>query len=136
MPVQIESICTLVQVYDMLESLRFYQEHLGFEIARQAPLFAEPYPHINWVMLRRGNAELMLNTAFEADRRPASRDPAWVAAHRDTAFFFACPDVDAAYEALKSSNLSPKPPIVTHYGRRQRRSRDAPLFSHLTVTAK
>jgi glyoxylase I family protein len=110
MTVQIEGVCTLIQVYDMLESVRFYREHLGFEIAQQALFFEHPYPHINWVLLRRGNAEFMLNTAYDADRRPPSRDPAWAGGHRDTTLFFGCPDVDGAYENLKNSGLSPSPP--------------------------
>jgi catechol 2,3-dioxygenase-like lactoylglutathione lyase family enzyme len=119
MTVQIASLCTLIQVYDMLESVRFYREHLGFEIAQQAPLFEHPYPHINWVLLRRENAAFMLNTAYDADQRPPSRDPAWAGGHRDTTFFFGCPDLDGAYASLKNSGLSPKPPAVTHYGMKQ-----------------
>ena len=119
MTVRIEGICALIQVYDMLESVRFYREYLGFEIAQQAPFFDHPYPHINWVLLKRESAEFMLNTAFEADQRPASREPAWVAGHRDTTLFFGCPDVDAAYASLKSSGLSPNPPVITHYRMKQ-----------------
>ena len=71
------------------------------------------------MLLKHGNAGFMLNTAFDADQRPASRDPAWVAGHRDTTLFFDCPDVDRAYESLKDSGLSPKPPVITHYGMKQ-----------------
>ncbi len=39
----------------------------------------------------------MLNTAYEEDARPRAPDPARVAAHEDTAIYFSCPDVDAAY---------------------------------------
>ena len=119
MVVRIEGVCALIQVYDMLESVGFYREQLGFEIAQQAPSFEQPYPHMNWVLLRRENTEFMLNTAYEADKRPPSRDPAWVRAHRDTTLFFGCPDVDAAYETLKDTGLTPRPPVITHYGMKQ-----------------
>jgi glyoxylase I family protein len=119
MPVRIEGICTLIQVFDMLESLAFYGAHLGFEVHQQAPFFEKPYPHINWVWLKRDNAELMLNTAFEADTRPQARDPAWNAGHRDITLYFGCPDVDTAYESLRLSGLRVMPPVVTHYGMRQ-----------------
>jgi catechol 2,3-dioxygenase-like lactoylglutathione lyase family enzyme len=119
MSVQLKSSCTLIQVYDMLESVQFYRHHLGFEIAQQSPFFEQPYPHFNWALLKHENAEFMLNTAFEADRRPALRNPEWKRGHRDVTLFFACPDVDGAFESLKDSGLSPKPPMVTHYAMKQ-----------------
>jgi uncharacterized glyoxalase superfamily protein PhnB len=119
MTVKIEGVCALVQVFDMLESVEFYRTYLGFEIAQQAPLFEKPYPHINWVMLKRDGAMFMLNTAYEAEQRPSTRDPAWVASHRDVTLYFGCPDVDAAYEALSRVGLSLKPPVTTHYGMKQ-----------------
>ncbi|MGD0189368.1 MAG: VOC family protein [Rhizomicrobium sp.] len=119
MTVQITAVCALIQVFDMLESVAFYRNHLGFDIAQTAPLFEKPYPHINRVLLKRGDAEFMLNTAYEADRRPAARDPIWLRAHRDITLYFGCPDVDAAYEELERSGLSLKPPTITHYGMKQ-----------------
>ena len=112
-------LCPLLQVFDMLESVRFYREHLGFGVALQSPLVERPYPHFNWALLKRGDTQLMLNTAYEADRRPAGRDAARCASHRDTGLFFGCPDVDAAYESLTHSGLAMKPPRVTHYGMKQ-----------------
>jgi glyoxylase I family protein len=117
--VEINGVCALIQVFDMMESLQFYRSHLGFEIVQQAPLFENPYPHINWVWLKRGGAELMLNTAYEAELRPAAREPGWIRSHRDVTFYFGCPDLDAAYDTLKRSGLSLKPPVVTHYGMKQ-----------------
>jgi len=98
----------------MLESVKFYCEHLGFEVASQAPLFEQPYPHFNWALLKRGDVELMLNTAYEADERPAARDALAAAAHRDTALYFSCPDVDEAYQFLRSQGLKLKEPAISH----------------------
>jgi hypothetical protein len=58
-----------------------------------------------WALLRRGGAELMLNTAYEDDSRPASPEPARVAAHADTGLFFECADVDVAYKHLSRSRI-------------------------------
>jgi catechol 2,3-dioxygenase-like lactoylglutathione lyase family enzyme len=104
----------MIQVFDMLESVRFYREHLGFEIEKQSPLFEQPYEHFNWALLKRGDVELMINTAYDADRRPASRDAARSSAHRDTALYFACPDVDEAYAFLRSQGLDVKAPTISH----------------------
>ena len=38
MPPKMHGLCPLIQVFDMLESVRFYREHLGFEIERQSPM--------------------------------------------------------------------------------------------------
>jgi catechol 2,3-dioxygenase-like lactoylglutathione lyase family enzyme len=103
----------------MLESVRFYREHLGFEIAQQSPRVEQPYPHFNWALLKRGDAEFMLNTAYEADERPTKREAARCATHRDVELFFSCSDVDGAYEALKHAGVAREPPKVTHYGMKQ-----------------
>jgi uncharacterized glyoxalase superfamily protein PhnB len=112
-------VCTLLQVFDMFESMRFYERHLGFVVEQQAPLVEQPYPHINWAMLVRDDMSLMLNTAYEADERPALRDPRWVAGHRDVCLYFSCPDVDGAYAILREQGLDVKPPTVASYGMKQ-----------------
>jgi glyoxylase I family protein len=119
MAFQITELCPLIQVFDMLESVRFYREHLGFEIAQQSPVIEEPYGHFNWALLKRDAMSLMLNTAYEADERPASRDTVYRSAHADTALYFGCPDVDAAYAQLKEAGLNLSPPTVARYGMKQ-----------------
>jgi glyoxylase I family protein len=118
-PLKIESLCPLIQVFDMVELLVFYRGLLGFEIHQNAPWFDEPYRHCNWVWLKRGPAELMLNTAYEADNRPASRDPAQTRAHGDTGFYLGCPDIDDAYQQLKAAGIAAKAPSVAPYGMKQ-----------------
>jgi catechol 2,3-dioxygenase-like lactoylglutathione lyase family enzyme len=116
---QITELCTLVQVYDMDESVRFYREHLGFEIAAQSPVLTQPYRHFNWALLKRGSVQLMLSTAYEAEERPALRDASRSAAHADTILYFGCPDIDGAYTALKAAGLPLGPPVVAPYGMKQ-----------------
>jgi catechol 2,3-dioxygenase-like lactoylglutathione lyase family enzyme len=116
---EITGLCPLIQVFDMLESVGFYCDRLGFEVFQHAPHQTEPYPHFNWAWLKRGNTELMLNTRYEADRRPAARDATRTTVHDDTILYFGCPDVDAAYEILKTSGLQLNPPVVAPYGMKQ-----------------
>ena len=115
MAIDVRGVCPLLQVFDMPTSLRFYRDVLGFEVVHRS----QPTDNCDWALLRLNDAELMLNTAYEDDERPAAADPARVAAHRDTALFFGCPDVDAAYAQLRSSGLSVKEPRVAHYGMKQ-----------------
>jgi catechol 2,3-dioxygenase-like lactoylglutathione lyase family enzyme len=119
MTLSINGLCTLIQVYDMDEAVAFYRGTLGFEIAQHSPVLERPYHHFNWALLRRGSVQLMLNTAYEADVRPAARDASRQAAHGDTILYFDCPDVDGAYAALKAAGLGVSPPSVAPYGMKQ-----------------
>src|SRR5262249_2258683 len=110
LPIDIQSGTTLLQVFDMPTSLRFYREILEFELIEGTD---------DWVYLRRGNVELMLNTAYESDERPPRPDPTRIAAHDDTGIFFGCPDVDAAYEHIKSKGWQADPPKIVSYGMKQ-----------------
>jgi glyoxylase I family protein len=119
----IRELVPLLQVYDMPTSLRFYRDKLGFTVAATSPEMGDDYFH--WVMLRLGEAELMLNTAFESnDERPPKPEAARVAAHGDTGLFFACPDVDGAYQELRSKGVEANAPTVAPYGMKQLYLRD------------
>jgi catechol 2,3-dioxygenase-like lactoylglutathione lyase family enzyme len=113
-------LCPLLQVFDMPAALRFYRDVLGFvEVEKSAPGDA-----VDWVWLRQGDAELMLNTAYEGDQRPASPDPARVAAHADTILFLGCDDLDAVYAHLTAHRVPANPPTVAPYGMRQLHATD------------
>jgi catechol 2,3-dioxygenase-like lactoylglutathione lyase family enzyme len=66
----------------------------------------------------------MLNTAYDEGERPASPALERVASHGDTGLFFGCPDVDAAYEQVKSHGVPCAPPKTAWYGMRQLSFRD------------
>jgi catechol 2,3-dioxygenase-like lactoylglutathione lyase family enzyme len=102
-------------VFDMPTSLAFYRDVMGFEVISDPPEDGR----CDWVWLKRGESELMLNTAYEAENRPPAPDPARVAAHADTALFFGCEDVDAACADLRARGVAAKEPIVTGYGMKQ-----------------
>jgi catechol 2,3-dioxygenase-like lactoylglutathione lyase family enzyme len=119
MAVDLRGVCTLLQVFDMMQAVRFYREHLGFEVIQQSPLIEAPYLHFHWCLLEREGVQLMLNTAYETHERPAAPDPARFAAHDDTCLYFSCPDVDAAYADLRAQGLEMAPPKIAPYGMKQ-----------------
>ena len=100
----------LLQVFDMPTSLAFYRDILGFGVKQSTS---------DWAWLERDGVELMLNTAYESHARPPAPDGRRVAAHDDTALYFACPDVDAAYAHLRSHGVAAKEPRVAPYGMKQ-----------------
>ena len=121
MTLKLEGLCPLLQVFDMPRSLAFYRDVLGFEVVASAP---EGTDACEWAWLRHGSAELMLNTRYESDDRPAAPDPARVAAHDDTALYIGCRDVDAAYRYLRGKGFDLAEPVVTHYGMKQLHLKD------------
>jgi glyoxylase I family protein len=116
MAIEVRGLAPLMQVFDMPASIAFYRDVLGFEIKATD---GKPVPHNDWVLLELNSAQLMLNTAYESDQRPAAPDPARIAAHDDTCIYFGCPDVDAAYGYLRDKGLKLKPPKVAPYGMKQ-----------------
>jgi glyoxylase I family protein len=116
MPIDIRGMTPLLQVFDMPTSIKFYCESLGFEIVTTD---GKPAPNCDWVLLRLNGAELMLNTAYEKDQRPAKPDPARISVHEDVGLFFGCPDVDAAYRHLRSLGIETKEPKMAPYGMKQ-----------------
>jgi catechol 2,3-dioxygenase-like lactoylglutathione lyase family enzyme len=115
MELKIGGLCPLLQVFDMPASIRFYRDLLGFAVVSPVP----DGDLCDWVLLDLHGSELMLNTAYESDSRPAAPDPARVAAHGDTTLFFDCVDVDDACAALKTKGLDVGEPVVRDYGMKQ-----------------
>jgi catechol 2,3-dioxygenase-like lactoylglutathione lyase family enzyme len=113
--IALRGLCPLIQVYDMPTSLRFYRDVLGFgEVEKSGP-----GDDVGWAWLRHGEAEVMLNTAYDAGERPSSPDPARVAAHADTILFVGCPDLEGAYAHLVAHGVKVEPPKVAPYGMKQ-----------------
>lgn len=115
MSLRIGGFATLLQVFDMPTSLAFYRDVLGFEVVSDAP----DDGMCDWVMLKRYESELMLNTAYEADDRPPAPEPTRISAHADIGLFFGCEDVDAAYAFLQQHGVAANAPVVTDYGMKQ-----------------
>jgi glyoxylase I family protein len=112
---ELRSLCPLIQVFDMPLSLAFYRDILGFEIVQQS----SPGDNCDWVWLKRDGAELMLNTMFESDSRPAEPDEVRRHSHGDTGLFIGTRNVDGMYEFLTQRGIASEPPVVTPYGMKQ-----------------
>jgi catechol 2,3-dioxygenase-like lactoylglutathione lyase family enzyme len=115
MPIKVEGLAPLIQVFDMPTSVAFYRDVLGFEIIGRSA----PGDDIDWGLLQLDGAQLMLNTAYEKPYRPPAPNAQRVAAHEDTALYFSCPDVDAAYAHLRAAGIEANPPRVASYGMKQ-----------------
>jgi glyoxylase I family protein len=115
MAIEIRGMSPLLEVFDMPRSLAFYRDKLGFRVIGDSGQGSES----GWVMLELGDATIMLNTAYDDVARPDAEDPVRVAAHHDTCIYFGCPDVDAAYQHLKSNGVQPDPPSSAPYGMKQ-----------------
>jgi catechol 2,3-dioxygenase-like lactoylglutathione lyase family enzyme len=125
MALDVRGVTTLLQVYDMPTSVRFYRDVLGFEMVNYSPPRGGGEDRFHWCWLRLGGADVMLNTAYEFDEeRRVPPDPARMAAHGDTGLFIGCPDVDAAYKELRGKGVEVTKPQVAPYGMKQMSLRD------------
>jgi len=122
MSIQLRGVCTLLQVFDMPTSIRFYRDVLGFEVLRTTtPREGDQF---DWGLLQLDDVQVMLNTAHEQDHRPAQPDQARIKAHRDTCLYFGCPDVDAAYRHLQAQGIDAEEPQIAPWGSKQLYVRD------------
>lgn len=120
MTLEVDGMAPLIQVFDMAEALAFHQGALGFEIvADSGEVDAPEGRFFHWCWLRLGDADLMLNTAYDSGERPPERDPARQAAHDDLCLYFNVPDVDAAAAHLRARGLDVEGPRTAAYGMRQ-----------------
>ena len=119
MAIDVRGVCPLLGVYDMPTAVRFYRDKLGFELVSTSPALGGE-DRFHWCLLRLGDAEVMLNTAYEFDEeRPSREKHARERGHGDTCLYFGCPDVDAAYEELRAKGVDVKEPKVAPYGMKQ-----------------
>lgn len=120
MTIRVNGLAPLLQVYDMPESLAFYRDTLGFEVVEASPLVDTPEGRFShWMWLRLGPAHVMLNTAYDAGKRPATRAATRQRWHGDTCLYFGCADVDAVYATLQTRLPDLRPPADAPYGMRQ-----------------
>jgi catechol 2,3-dioxygenase-like lactoylglutathione lyase family enzyme len=126
MSIDLRGMTPLIQVFDMATSLKFYCDVLGFDIVQADSNTVAP--NRNWVWLRRDDIGLMLNTAYEYDKRPQSPDPRRTASHGDTGLFIGAPDVDAVFAHLRTKGVDVEKPKVAPYGMKQLYVRDPDGF--------
>ena len=129
MPLDVQSLTPLLQVYDMPTSIHFYRDQLGFEIVNTSPNLGAP-DKVHWAMLRLGQSLLMLNTAYEFDdERPTPPDPARIAAHNDTGLYFGCSNLEASFLELTAKGVPITAPKTTPYGMREISIKDPDGYS-------
>jgi uncharacterized glyoxalase superfamily protein PhnB len=120
MAIRPTGLTPLLQVFDMLESIRFYRDVLGFAVASSSPeIEAAEGRYFHWALLRLGDAELMLNTAYDANERPPARETERWRGHADTALYMSCDELDAVHQLLASQGVTVEPPTLAPYGMRQ-----------------
>jgi uncharacterized glyoxalase superfamily protein PhnB len=104
----------LIGVFDMTRSLAFYRDVLGFSVISASPEVETAEGQFShWMWLRFGEAEIMLNTQYDSNERPAQPPPR---TSRDTVFYIGCSDVELAYQELKDRGLKAERPKVSPYG--------------------
>ena len=51
MPIEVQGVAPMVQVFDMPRSLRFYRDVLGFMVTGKSDPKSEILDDVNWVMM-------------------------------------------------------------------------------------
>lgn len=120
MSIEIEGMTPLIQVFNTRRSLEFYRDILCFEIVSDSGGGDDS----SWVWLRLNGCDLMLNDQYEPGSEPREPPAMRTKWHGDTCLYFGCPDVDAAYDFLRSKGMEIDAPIVTSYGMKQLYVRD------------
>jgi glyoxylase I family protein len=120
MTIQPTGLVPLLQVFDMPEAIRFYRDVLGFAVASSSEeIEAAEGRYFHWALLRLGGAELMLNTAYDANERPPAREAERWRGHSDIGLYIGCSDLDAIHALLASHGITVDPPRTAPYGMRQ-----------------
>lgn len=103
----------LIGVWDMVASLAFYRDVVGFAVVSASPeVETREGRFSHWMWLRFGAAEIMLNTRYDSNERPESR----VETVSGACFYLGCSDVDVAHEELTRRGVKADPPRVAPYG--------------------
>ena len=104
----------LIGVFDMPKALAFYRDMLGFTVVSASPEVETAEGRFShWMWLRFGAAEIMLNTQYDSNERPAEPPEK---RNKDAVFYIGCSDVELAYQELTLRGLTAEPPKVAPYG--------------------
>lgn len=105
---KVEQTIPLLCVSNIAQSVGFYRDGLGFEVASKW----EPEGKLAWCWLRHGGATLMLQQADEEDPRSEERG-------KGVTFYFLCNDADVVYHEITERGVKATKPSVAHYGMKQ-----------------
>jgi glyoxylase I family protein len=105
------------EVFDMTSSVAFYRDVLGFHVVFATPEVETAEGRFShFVRLGGGRVDLMLNTAYDSNERPAARsEPRW-AGCRHMHLYIDCDDVEAFYAETTARGLKAERPAPTGYG--------------------
>lgn len=120
MALELSGMAPLLLVRDFAASLSFYRDVLGFSLVARSDAAYGP----GWALLQRARAELMLNGMRDASADPPALSEDRRRGHADTALYFGCAQLDAAFEHLRGHGLEVRPPAMTGYGFRSLELRD------------
>lgn len=104
----LHELTPLLIVAEMSQSLTFYRDQLGFQIAQDWSPDGRPA----WCRLERDGVSLMLQQACDEDGPAAGRG-------RGVVFYFLCADASAEHERLQALGVNVAPPEVAFYGMNQ-----------------
>ena len=106
----------LIGVFDMPRALAFYRDLLGFVVVSASPEVETAEGRFShWMWLRFGGAEIMLNTQYDSNERPAEPPKQ---SSKAAVFYIICSDVELAYEELTGRGLVAERPKMAPYGLR------------------
>lgn len=108
---KLTGMTVLLQVYNMKESIKFYRDLLGLHVLKTSG--GDDY---YWAYLKNENMCLMLNTGYEGDTRPHTRDTKSVKVHNDIIVYFNCEDVFEVYKHLTAKSWPVAKPEKTDFG--------------------
>jgi glyoxylase I family protein len=104
----------LIGVFDMPRALAFYRDVLGFAVISASPEVETAEGRFShWMWLRFGLADMMPNTQYDSNERPAQPPEK---KSKDVVFYIGCSDVDLAYQELTGRGLKAERPKVATYG--------------------
>ncbi len=108
----VREIWPLLFVQDIVRSLEFYRDRLGFDVVQEA----QDNGRVFWCRLKRDEGSLMLQQAEEEDKpgRPG----------QGVVLFFLCDDANAIHSDLVARGLDLPEPQTAYYGMRQVSVRD------------
>ena len=107
-PMKVQQTTPLLFVTDIIKSLEFYCDGLGFDMTQKW----EPDGQLAWCWLQHGGAALMLQKACKEDPPPGTRG-------KGVTFYFICEDAEVVYRELTERGVRATAPTVAFYGMKQ-----------------
>lgn len=113
----LNGVAPYFEVFDMVASLHFYRDQLGFHVIFASPeVDTKEGRFSHFMRLGRGRMEILLNTAYDSNERPADRHESRWQATQYSHLYIDCDDVPGLHAEISARGVSAKPPEMTRYG--------------------